>query len=77
MCGYSITFAISDKDSSCYTIGIGIYFFSDLAVRKAKYFLNPDRYPTDFTKTQTAFLKTIRNIIRDSEEATLGYGANY
>ena len=46
-------------------------------MKKAKFFLNPNRYPDDFTKDQKEFLKTIRDIIRDSEEATLGYGANY
>lgn len=47
------------------------------AVKKTKSFLNPNRYPDDFTKSQTEFLMTIRDIIRDSEEASLGYGANY
>lgn len=42
------------------------------AVRKAMFFLNPDKWPADLTNNQTILLKSIRNIIRDQEEATLG-----
>jgi hypothetical protein len=47
------------------------------ALKKTKSFLNPNRYPDDFTKDQTEFLQLIRDIVRDSEEATFGYGTNY
>jgi len=42
------------------------------AMRKAKYFLDPIKFPKDFNKKQVLLLKTIGNIIRDREEATLG-----
>jgi len=42
------------------------------AIRKAKYFLDPIKFPKDFNKNQVLLLKTIGNIIRDQEEATLG-----
>mmetsp|Transcript_24582 Transcript_24582/g.31491 ORF Transcript_24582/g.31491 Transcript_24582/m.31491 type:complete len:114 (+) Transcript_24582:2-343(+) len=42
------------------------------ACRKAYFFLNPEKYPSSMDQNQTILLKTIRNIIRDQEEATVG-----
>jgi len=42
------------------------------AVRKTKYFLDPVRFPPDFNRKQEFLLKTLGNIIRDQEDATLG-----
>jgi len=42
------------------------------AVMRTKYFLDPVRFPPDFDRKQELLLKTVGNIIRDQEEATLG-----
>jgi len=42
------------------------------AVRKAKFFLHPDKLPKDLTENQTLLFKTIWNVIQDQEAATLG-----
>ena len=42
------------------------------ATRKARCFLNPDNWPKNLTNNQTILLQSLRNIIKDQEEATLG-----
>ncbi|KAL7545163.1 hypothetical protein ACHAWF_008518 [Thalassiosira exigua] len=42
------------------------------AVRKAKFFLHPDKLPKDLTENQTMLFSTIWNTIADKESATLG-----
>ena len=42
------------------------------AVRKAKFFLHPDKLPKDLTENQTLLFKTIWDVLQDSEAATLG-----
>jgi hypothetical protein len=40
-----------------------------LAVRKAKFFLHPDKLPSDLTNNQAVLFKTLWEVINDSWEA--------
>jgi hypothetical protein len=42
------------------------------AVRKAKFFLHPDKLPTDFSEQQMILFKTLWEVINDSWEALEG-----
>ena len=42
------------------------------AVRKAKFFLHPDKLPKDLTDNQTLLFKTIWDVLQDREAAMLG-----
>ncbi|KAL7536806.1 hypothetical protein ACHAXR_007410, partial [Thalassiosira sp. AJA248-18] len=42
------------------------------AVRKAKFFLHPDKLPKDLTENQTLLFKTLWNVITEREAATFG-----
>ena len=42
------------------------------AVRKAKFFLHPDKLPKDLTENPTLLFKTIWNAIQEQEAAALG-----
>jgi hypothetical protein len=40
-----------------------------LAVRKSKFFLHPDKLPSDLTNNQAVLFKTLWEVINDSWEA--------
>ena len=45
---------------------------SYLAVRKAKFFLHPDKLPKDLTNDQTLLFKTLWGVLLEREALTLG-----
>ena len=46
------------------------------AVRKAKFFLHPDKLPKDLTDNQTLLFKTMWEVLTEREAATLGQGTS-
>ena len=42
------------------------------AVRKAKFFLHPDKIPKELTENQALLFKTVWDVLMESESVTLG-----